>query len=657
MSPTIQNNTIFLSPEEDARLRKNFKDRLQKCRELSGQRRIPSDPQSLRSQVIYADLMSDMQPGPQAQKDGAGSIVAYAVGTPYPPCTVPLQDLKPMGMHELRMDTHHRGRVLTVRRWGATPVVKLKICSWTVVQEVREGVEGGREVDRLEVGLCKDMHGVDILESGEVFRVLEPWFTVGEQGELTIRIDHRSDLVCIDSRPSTADKIGQPKNTRIEVAKTAREYKEEGNAALKQRNLPLAYSKYTQGLEIIGAAKEDIACDLFRNRAHVNLLLDRLDGGKSDALASLTGLPGQKHRELDGKAYLRAGTAAYQSGDFQEAKHLFEEQQRLLPGEKEAAARIRKTEQRLKERETGCYDFKKLKASLLLSSSRHGARVDAASFTRNVEIKPSPGKGRGLFATRGMEAGEVIMAEKSFCIVWANEEEALTSMTYDFRDDRIRVFPAGLCKAVVRRLIDNPSQVSKFLDLYGDYRGTESKGQSGRDGDRGKAIDVFQVHDVVARNAFGPDPRSASAGLWILASYINHSCLPNSEKEYVGDLMLLRATRSIAAGEEILHAYDLSSDYDTRMESLMRTWGFSCDCKLCVADKADSEEVRSKRKKLEREADALIEKGEGSSRLAVVKARRLVREIEGTFDEERYKGLPRMAVARVQKWISEAGKR
>jgi tetratricopeptide (TPR) repeat protein len=512
-------------------------------------------------------------------------------------------------------------------------------------------------VDRLEVGLCKDMHGVDILESGEVFKVLEPWFTVGEQGEPTIRIDHRSDLVCIDCPPSTADKIGQYKNTRIEVTKIAREYKEEGNAALKQRNLPLAYSKYTRGLEILGAPKEDIAYDLFRNRAHVNLLLDRLDGGKSDALAALTGLPDQKHRELDGKAYLRAGIAAYQSGDFQEAKHLFEEQQRLLPGEKEATAKIRKIEQRLRERETGCYDFKKLKASLLLpSASRHGTRVDAASFTRNVEIKSSPGKGRGLFATRGLEVGEVIMAEKSFCIVWANEEEALTSMTYDFRDDRIRVFPAGLCKAVVRRLIDNPSQVSKFLDLYGDYRGTESKGQSGRDGDWGKAIDVFQVHDVVARNAFGPDPRSASAGLWILASYINHSCLPNSEKEYVGDLMLLRATQSIAAGEEILHAYVLSSDYDARVEALMRTWGFSCDCKVCVADKADSEEVRSKRRELESEADALIENRE-SSRLAVMKARRLMREIEGTFDEERYRGLPRMAVTRVQKWVSEAGKR
>jgi hypothetical protein len=110
------------------------------------------------------------------------------------------------------------------------------------------------------------------------------------------------------------------------------------------------------------------------------------------------------------------------------------------------------------------------------------------------------------------------------------------------------------------------------------------------------------------------------------------------------------------AGEEITHAYDLSSDYDARLETLMRTWGFRCDCKLCVADKEDSAAVRKKRRELEREANALVEKGE-AGRLAAVKAKRLVREIEGTFNEERYRGLPRMALMRIQKWIVEAGKR
>lgn len=648
MAPTNDQNTIYLTPQEDERLRRNFKDRLQRCRELAGKPRQPSDPQSLRSQVIYADLMSDIasSPFPELQSSGGSkgfqdSIIAYSVGNPYPPCTVKLGELKPMSMHELRMDTHHRGRVLTVRRVAEVrQVVKLKVCSWTVVQD-EEG-----EMERLEVVLHKEVHGRDRLESGEVFKIKEPYFTVGEQGELTLRVDHPSDLVMCakEGGNSDGDEMG-----------SAKEYKEEGNAALKEQDLPLAHERYTRGLAVAikeGKKEEEVASDLYRNRAHVNLRLHRLDEAKSDALSSLTDLPDQKHRELDSKAYLRAGTAAYQLGEFAEAKHCFEEQQRLLPGDKEAKARIRKTEQRIKEQESGSYDFKKLKASLLLSSDR-GTRVDGASFARNVEVKESPGRGRGLFAAKSMEAGEVIMAEKSFCVVWANEE-ALTSMTYDFRDDRIRVFPAGLCKAVVLKLLDNPSQVSKVLDLYGDYRGPETGLQRGQDAD-GAVIDVFQVHDIVARNAFGPDS-STSSGLWVLASYINHSCLPNSEKEYIGDLMVLRATGAISAGEEIMHAYDASTDYDARMEALLRTWGFECSCALCCAEKEDSPVVRKRRSELERQVDAVIERGDGG-RLAFVKAGRLMKEIEGTYDEERYKGLPRMAVVRLKKWMSEAGKR
>ncbi|PMD34169.1 SET domain-containing protein [Hyaloscypha variabilis F] len=629
--PSSNRNTIYLTPEEDARLRKNFKDRIQTRRELSGQPREPSDLKTLRSQVIYADLMSDMQP----QSGGQDAIVAYAVGDPYPPCVDAVEDLEPMGLGELRMETHHRERVLIVKR--VTPVVRLKVCSWTVVQD-----ESG-DAERLEVVLHKEDHGKDILESGEMFRVLEPYFTVGEQGEPTLRVDHPSDLVVV--------------HTDRAMAKTAERCKEEGNAALKQQNLLLAHAKYTSGLEIVqdsGTTKEDITFDLYRNRAHVNLRIHRLDEAKTDALASLTNLPYQKHIELDSKAYFRAGTAAYQLGEYQEAKRCFQEQKRLNPANKDATARIRKTEQRIHEEETGSYNFKKLKASLLLSSRREIA-ADAACFTRNVFIKASPGRGRGLFAKSNIEAGELIMCEKSFCVVWENEQQALTSMTYDFRDDRIRVFPAGLCRAVVRRLLDNPSQVGRAMDLYGDYRGPDVEQQRLKN-KREAVIDVFQVHDIVARNAFGPEPGTSSAGLWMLASYINHSCLPNSEKEYIGDLMVLRATRPIAAGEEITHAYDLSSDYDARMETLMRTWGFRCDCKFCVAEKKDSAAVRKRRRDLEREASALVEKGE-TGRLAVVKAKRLAREIEGTFDEERYSGLPRMALMRIQKWIVEAGKK
>ena len=98
------------------------------------------------------------------------------------------QNLQPMELSDLCMDTHHRGRVLRVRRVAA--VVKLVTCSWTVVQEQSSG-----EMERLEVLLHKSNHGQDILESGSMFEIKEPYYILSDQGEPTLRIDHPSDLV------------------------------------------------------------------------------------------------------------------------------------------------------------------------------------------------------------------------------------------------------------------------------------------------------------------------------------------------------------------------------------------------------------------------------------------------------------------------------
>jgi tetratricopeptide (TPR) repeat protein len=672
MSSTTQQTSISLTPEEAERIQRVFKGKFQKCQELAGQPRVPGDPNSRLNQVATASLLSDFadapEPGQKAQKGRQESIVAFAVGHPYPPCTFLLQDLQPMKLSDLRMDTHHRGHVLIVRR--IAPVVKLVACSWTVVQE-----ESSSETERLEVSLHKAKYNQEILESGSIFEIKEPYFTLSDQGDPTLRIDHPSDLICTDSLRtaspnSSTDEAGDSEGAVSATAptdlaaKTAREYKEEGNNALKQRSLLLAHANYTQGLQLVlkdGATKEDLAFDLLRNRAHVNLVLNRLEDAMGDALAALTGLDDPEYKDLDGKAYLRAGCAAYSLGEFQQAKRFFGEQQRLMPSDKDAAARVRQTELRLQEQATGVYNFKKMKASL--STGRH--RVDAASFTHNVKVGVSPGRGRGLFAARDIGFGDLILCEKALCVVWGHEDEALTAMTYDGRDDRIRILPAGLCKAVVQKLRDNPSHVDKVMDLYGDY---QSIGKQLIVRESGPVIDAFQVHDIVARNAFGPGPvksdrhgggadfSNASAGLWILASYINHSCIPNAKKESIGDLMMLRATRTVSAGEEITHSYDESSDYDTRTAALMNTWGFTCTCALCIVEKADSPALRKKRREPESEASALVkrEAAVGAKRLTISRARRLARSINETYDDDRYNGLPRKALERIQKWLAEA---
>ena len=194
------------------------------------------------------------------------------------------------------------------------------------------------------------------------------------------------------------------------------------------------------------------------------------------------------------------------------AKKIFAEAQKFTPEDKDVTKQLRLTEARLKEQETGSYKWEKLKAG-----------VDAGNFVNLTEVKESPGRGRGLFAKRNIAQGELIMCEKAFCVVWGNESEALTAMTYDVRDDKIRVSPVGLTRAIVQKLLKNPSQISKVYSLFGDYSGEKESSKDGED-----TVDVFRIHDIVSRNAFGPGDQdgissthNASTGLWTWAAYIN----------------------------------------------------------------------------------------------------------------------------------------
>jgi hypothetical protein len=322
-----------------------------------------------------------------------------------------------------------------------------------------------------------------------------------------------------------------------------------------------------------------------------------------------------------------------------------------MPNDKRAAANLARTKARLREEREGVYHFAALKAVALTRGNSMKGEVDAASFVRYTEVRESPGRGRGLFVLRGIAAGEVIMVEKAFCVVPSGIQ---TAVTFDVRDARIRVAAVGSERAVVERPMGNPEEVEAMMDLFGDWDGDEGKRVS--ETEDGPVVDVFRVHDIVARNAFGMG--AGEAGLWVRAAYINHSCIPNAEREFVGDLMVLCATRDIAAGEEIVQSYDQSGDYEARQQALLATWGFECHCALCVAEREDDVAVREKRRKLVKEADAFV--GSASwpaKRLAILKAQRLAKAIEDTYDEERFKGLPRLASRGIRQWLAKASAR
>ncbi|KAF2103131.1 tetratricopeptide [Rhizodiscina lignyota] len=652
---TSQNdgNTVFLTEQEVERIQITVKDKLKKCSELRGHARERRDAKTAISQATAASLMADMagtsDPNIAQTKGRGGTLPVLVVGQPYPPCVVSLQDLEPMKLADLLMDTHHRGRQLTVKR--ASPVVTLAARSWTMVQD-----KVGEEIERLEVCLHTSRQGEDVLQSASVFVIKEPYFTLTDQGEATLRIDHPSDLIACWNEIANSGEVA--------AEKVARSFKVDGDTLLKQNDLPIAHAKYTESLkaarqEIVSNANPDLARDISRSRTHVNFLLDQVDEAKADAEASLTSRQDQRSKELDSKAYFSAGCAAYKLGEYQDAKDSFEKQLKLVPGDKDANTKLRKIEMRLREQEIGTYDVTKIRAGL----SRARPRVDAASFIKMTKLGDSPGRGRGLFAMHNVSPRDIIMCEKAFCVVWGHEREAWTAMTYDVRDDRIRVSPVGLSKSIVHKLLNNPSQLRKVIDLYGDYQGD---GESVFMTEEGPVVDTFRIHDIMSRNAFDAGKQyeeegssNASTGLWVWTSYINHSCIPNAKREYIGDLMLLRATRPILAGEEVFITYDESSDYDARKTALMNTWGFECNCALCTAERSDDPAARKKRQELATDADAFLEREHwaNAKRLTIVRAQRLAQAIDDTYDEERYKGLPRVATQRIKDWLAKASPR
>ncbi|KFX91197.1 hypothetical protein V490_06040 [Pseudogymnoascus sp. VKM F-3557] len=171
------------------------------------------------------------------------------------------------------------------------------------------------------------------------------------------------------------------------------------------------------------------------------------------------------------------------------------------------------------------------------------------------KLKPSsPGKGWGVFATRPITCGTLILKEAPLFVI-AKHHKKITE--------------ADIFAAVQQLPLH---EMHQFLQLR--YNG-------GRP--------FTSLTHVNAENSFAlPDPNGAPRhGLFVLLSRLNHSCVPNSKipDSDVGDGEVLScfATRDIAVGEEITFCYNDDFSCRTRRER-HQALRFVCICTACHAD-------------------------------------------------------------------------
>lgn len=131
-----------------------------------------------------------------------------------------------------------------------------------------------------------------------------------------------------------------------------------------------------------------------------------------------------------------------------------------------------------------------------------------------------------------------------------------------------------------------------------------------------------------------------SCGVWHLASYINHSCISNARRAFIGDMMVVRASKDLAANTELTFWYKspLNKESDGVPVDL-RHWGFTCDCIICRDIQKAEKAVVLKRTRLLADLLRLFESRKTDS----PKTEKIMSELAATYTQPASE-VPRVAM-------------
>jgi hypothetical protein len=223
--------------------------------------------------------------------------------------------------------------------------------------------------------------------------------------------------------------------------------------------------RYSSALDTAETPEEEQLAYL--NRSIANLKLDR----PAQALLDVT-----RAKDPDKpteKAVLRHASALYDLGKFEQCEVTIQTCMEAFPDSQAARTKLQSVKARLHEQRTGRYNFKDMYEQ---AKAKTPPLVDCATFSNPVEIRDSPRGGRGLFTTKFVSAGDLLLCEKAFSYAFIDETRLEDKATYmvNLSTKRVTVgASADLWPQVVHKLYDDAESLAVFQELYhGDYKTT-----------------------------------------------------------------------------------------------------------------------------------------------------------------------------------------
>jgi tetratricopeptide (TPR) repeat protein len=563
----------------------------------------------------------------------------------------------------LQPDVHHIGRVLFARTID-TPI------RLAAVQTIIEDETG--DAERLAVyNSDPNIKAEALLPENALFAIKEPFYWFTGKGSCNLRVDHPSDLVPLNPLDSriprgiSGDTGGQ--------SRSALDWKAKGNTEYGSQSFLAARQSYTYGLDACKPENSDIRLDMLRNRSVVNIFLKRFSEALTDAEAAI--IPPSEREDsrstaLNVKAYERAGHAAYELGNLEKAQVCYRKILGMAPDNADATRNLKRIQERIHERMTGDYDFDRMSRS----ASKRNNRLDHASYISFARVSETERRGRGLFATQDLKAGQLILAEKAKCVAFESDKinKSYAILNQDTQRGLVGS-QAVLLFMLVERLLYNQDLAVELLELFagGHFPDTPLEAVDGL-----LPIDTFRVQGIVEHNSFecptvrssshqpskdsADTPKYRSTGLWLKAAYINHACDGNAMRSFIGDIIIIRAVRDIAKDEEILMPYQLPDAVNAvTQERLEKTWGFKCDCRLCTAESSSSFKQRRDRSQLIEKARSLLSdhslsKQHLNRKVSIGQAENLLTKLQATYDEATFENRPRLGLVSPGFWLCQA---
>ncbi|KAI2900058.1 hypothetical protein CBS63078_7047 [Aspergillus niger] len=576
----------------------------------------------------------------------------------YPPSIEALSDLKKALIKDLTIETHHRGSYTLLR--AVTPAFRK-----TGIMAVVEDEEG----DVLTLQLYnqdRDLVTDGRLVDGTIMLIKEPYLKVMGDGDYGLRVDHLSDIRFILENDPLVPAIWRDES---EDRGSANSWRKTGNNLYELKEYHLALNCYSKALDCSTTPKDELAPRL--NRAQTFLKTNQFDAALRDVEHILS-----KDKFVE-KALFRKAQALYYLQRYQQSCDVYVDLCKAYPNNATAKSEFARATARLFEQRTGEYPFKQMQQEATKLKPPH---FDLATYIGPVAVRPST-HGRGLFTTQAVRAGDLLICEKAFAHAFHDDGDNTNVSILVYADtNSMKVgTQAELNSLIARKLQKNPSLIPAFNDLYhGSYTPV---GVSEVDGS--PVVDTFLVERIMSLNGFGCSTTSRTAhiarvnadnrephteeehfdssGVWRLASYVNHSCYPNTHRAFIGDMMVVRATQDLPANTELKFWYRTPVDDGTADDIYQKYWGFQCDCVICKDVRETGEGNMAKRRELMAASDSsmnIVAKAYGSSfslqeqSVAITMTEAAIVMIEKTYRRSPLE-VPRLGICKTGLFLAE----